>query len=77
MKLLAFLIILLTGNAYADCLVDKISTLEQDVKSVHNKQPMDNFFVWMAEIEKVKADAKNVEGWIDRANDSLAKTKTN
>jgi hypothetical protein len=77
MKLLYITILLAFHPVHAECLVDKIEKLEQDVKNIHAVHPMDNYFVWMAEIEKVKNDAGNMEGWINRAEDSVAKINNN
>jgi hypothetical protein len=58
-------------SAHADCLTERINQLEEDVITVNEKQPMDNLFVWMAEIEKVKNDEDHISRWVTRAEEAI------
>ena len=72
MKLLVLVITLLTGNVYADCLLDRSLQLEYTIAEINSFQAMDNYTNWMAEINKVQADIDYIDEWLDSAEEVVS-----
>ena len=72
MKLLVLVITLLTGNVYADCLLDRSLQLKYTIAEINSFQAMDNYTNWMAEINKVQADIDYIDEWLDSAEEVVS-----